>query len=163
MFNCERSRKQLIKKVVSETMLVLLIIGMLTLAFRIESVSAVDYPSVYVDPPEIIDETLTPGNTITLSIKTDYTGADIAAYQFTLSYNPHILNGVSVTNGDIIDFGMHFFMPGTFNNTAGKLSVTGAFFFMAGEVVPGPGILANVTFTVVGLGDSAITLGSILT
>jgi len=149
----------LIKKVVSETMLVLLIIGMLTLAFRIESVSAVDYPSVYVDPPEIIDETLTPGNTITLSIKTDYTGADIAAYQFTLSYNPHILNGVSVTNGDIIDFGMHFFMPGTFDNTAGTLSLTAAFFFAAGDVASGPGTLATVTFTVEGTGATNITLG----
>jgi hypothetical protein len=159
MFNCERSRKQLIKKVVSETMLVLLIIGMLTLAFRIESVSAVDYPSVYVDPPEIIDETLTIGTNYTVSIYTDYNGSDITGYQFELSYNPNILNGVSVDNGDIIDFGLHFFMPGTFDNTAGTLSLTGAFFFLAGDVAPGPGTLANVTFAVEGIGATNITLG----
>jgi parallel beta-helix repeat protein len=52
-------------------------------------------------------------------------------------------------------------MPGTFDNTAGTLSLTGAFFFTAGDVAPGPGTLANVTFEVVGTGDSDITLGTL--
>jgi len=53
-------------------------------------------------------------------------------------------------------------MQGTFNNTIGKLSLTGAFFFYIFPPAPttsGPGILANVTFTVVGYGSSDITLG----
>jgi PKD repeat protein len=142
---------------------ILLIIYMLTLAFKIELVSAIvpKYPAICVDPAEIIDPTLVPGTNFTIAIKTDYTGADIAAYQFTLSFNPAVLNGVSVSNGDIIDFGLHwgFFNPGEFNNTAGTLSLTGAFFFTAGDVAPGPGTLATVTFTVVGIGCSDIILG----
>ncbi len=51
---------------------------------------------------------------------------------------------------------------GTFNNTLGRLSLTSAFFFyMAPDepyVTSGPGILANISFTVVGIGDSDITL-----
>jgi hypothetical protein len=122
-------------------------------------VSAADYPSVYVDPESTIDPGLTPGDNYTVSIMTDYTGSDITAYQFTLSFNPTVLNGINLTNGDIIDFGLHYFNPGTFDNTAGKLSLTGAFFFTTGDVAPGPGTLATVTFEVVGTGVSNITLG----
>jgi hypothetical protein len=149
------------RKIVSRIMLTLLIIGMLTLAFKIELVSAIipEYPAIYVDPAEIIDPTLVPGTSFTIAIKTDYTGNDITAYQFTLSYDPSILNGVEVVNGDLIDTGLFFFNPGTFDNTAGTLSLTGAFFFIAGDVAPGPGTLANVTFAVVGVGCSDIILG----
>jgi PKD repeat protein len=118
-----------------------------------------EYPAVYVEPASTIDPGLTPGNNYTVSIMTDYTGSDITAWQFTLSYNPGVLNGVSVTNGDIIDTGVFIFVPGTFDNTAGTLSLTGAFFFMVGDVAPGPGTLATVTFEVVGTGVSVITLG----
>jgi hypothetical protein len=123
-------------------------------------VSAAEYPAVYVDPPSTIDPSLTPGDNYTVSIMTNYTGSDITAYQFTLSYNPFVLNGTDLANGDIIDFGLHYFNPGTFDNTAGTLSLTGAFFFTAGDVAPGPGTLATVTFTVVGTGRSNITLGN---
>ncbi|MGD8543639.1 MAG: S8 family serine peptidase [Candidatus Bathyarchaeota archaeon] len=122
-------------------------------------VYTVEYPGIMIVPAITMNQTVTPGSNFTVSIYTDYTGADITAYQFNLSYNPAVLNGISVTNGDIIDFGLHFFMPGTFDNVAGTLSLTGAFFFTAGDVAPGPGTLANVTFTVVGTGVSEITLG----
>jgi hypothetical protein len=123
-------------------------------------------PYVGIVPHTTVNSNLTIGTNYTVSIYTDYNGSDITGYQFELSYNPNILNGVEVTNGDIItnatnsSLGAYYFQSGTFNNTAGTLSLTGGFFFVAGDVVPGPGILANVTFIVVGLGDSAITLGS---
>ena len=120
--------------------------------------SAADYPSVYVDPESTIDPGYTSGP-YEVAIKTDYTGLDITAYQLTLSFNPTVLNGVSLANGDIIDFGLYFFNPGTFDNVAGTLSLTGAFFFTAGDVAPGPGTLATVTFEVVGTGESNITIG----
>jgi PKD repeat protein len=137
---------------------------MLTLAFKIELVSAIvpKYPAIYVDPAEIIDPTLVPGTSFTIAIKTDYSGDDITAYQFTLSYDPSILNGVSVTNGDLVIGETAQFLPGTFDNTAGELSLTGAFFFFTippPEVASGPGTLATVTFTVVGIGCSDIILG----
>ncbi|MGD8543716.1 MAG: cohesin domain-containing protein, partial [Candidatus Bathyarchaeota archaeon] len=122
-------------------------------------VSAADYPAVYVDPPSTIDTGLIPGSTYVVSIKTDYNGSDITAWQFTLSFNPTVLNGIDQANGDLIDEGMFFFNPGTFDNTAGTLSLVGAFFFTAGDVAPGPGTLATVTFEVVGTGESNITIG----
>ena len=152
------------RKIALRILLVLLIIGMLTLAFKIEFVSAIvpEYPAIYVDPAEIIDPTLVPGTSFTIAIKTDYTGDDIAAYQFTLSYDPSILNGVSVTNGDVVAGPVFIFIPGTFDNTAGELSLTVAFspwLWLPYPIVPGPGTLAYVTFAVVGIGCSDITLG----
>jgi hypothetical protein len=147
------------KKLLSLSILALLVIGLVTtLNLGPIPVSAADYPSVYVDPESYINPSHTSGP-YEVAIKTDYMGSDITAYQFTLSYNPYVLNGVSVANGDIIDFGLYFFNPGTFDNTAGTLSLTGAFFFMAGATTPGPGTLATVTFNVVGIGDSEIKLG----
>jgi len=150
------------KKTITGIMLTLLIISMLMLAFKIEHVSALDYPAVYVDPPSIVDSTLRPGNNFTISIKTDYTGADITAYQFTLGYNPNVLNGTEIINGDVVTGETAGFFPGNFGDTAGELSMTIAFFiyiFPPPEVTSGPGTLANVTFTVVGTGHSNITLG----
>jgi len=112
-----------------------------------------------------VNPNLTIGTSYTVSISTDYNGTDITSWQFDLSYNPHVLRGVSVTNGDLITNATHpdaKFYPGDFNNTEGTLGLTAAFFFFIDEPAPltsGPGTLANVTFEVVGLGDTSITLG----
>lgn len=155
------------KRPISTSIILLLTLSLLSaLTVNMTIVAAADYPAIYVDPASIIDGSLIPGSNFTVSIKTDYTGSDIIAYQFTLSYNPAIINGASVTNGDLITTDVSpyaQFMPGTFDNTEGKLSLTGAFFFYITPPPPttsGPGTLANVTFDVVGTGDSAITLGS---
>jgi len=69
-----------------------------------------------------------------------------------------------VVNGDLITTDKHpdaTFKAGDFNNTLGKLWQTNAFFYYTEKPIPttyGPGILANVTFTVVGTGDSEITI-----
>jgi len=158
-----RGQMTMRKKLLSLPILIVLTISLLT-AFSLNpaTVSAGDYPSIHVYPPSIIDAGLTPGKNFTVSIKTDYTGSDITGYQFTLSYNPSIIHGVSVTNGDLIVGGTAVFLPGTFDNVTGKLSLTGAFFFFIDPppaTAEGPGTLASVTFEVVGLGDSPITLG----
>jgi len=68
-------------------------------------------------------------------------------------------------NGDLITKAINpnaMFNPGTADNVAGKLTLTGAFFFYIFPPAPltsGPGTLANVTFTVVGIGEADITLG----
>jgi len=199
-------------------------------------VSAVESPSITIVPDKILDETLVPGDNVTISLYTDYNGSDVWSYQFTLSYNSSVLrggvnktdtwtgNGVTdkfyttytpmiegseyvwvngtlqilgtdylmnygigevwfapwsipgvganitakylygVVNGDLITGDPSAeFEPGTFNETLGELSLTvGWFFYMAPAdpyVTSGPGILANVTFTVVGYGFSHLTLG----
>jgi len=60
---------------------------------NVTSSSPGEYPSIYVEPAIIKDEALTAGENFTISIKTDYTGDDITAWQFALSYNPNVLHG----------------------------------------------------------------------
>ncbi len=128
-------------------------------------VRVVKSPHIAVFPHSTVNPSLTIGTTYTVSIKTDYNGSDVTGWQFTLEYNPNVLHGVEVTNGDLItedkDLSARF-MKGTFDNTAGKLSLTGANFFFVSEPAPltsGPGTLVNVTFEVVGVGESPITIG----
>jgi len=127
-------------------------------------------PYIAVIPESTIDPTLTPGKNFTVSIYTDYTNysvSDVWSWQFSLSYNPDILEGVEVVNGDLITTAKNntaTFIAGTFNNTLGYLKLTVAFFFYTSPSEPyvtsGPGTLANVTFRVRGTGKSNITLGS---
>ncbi|UCC33763.1 MAG: hypothetical protein JSW53_01815 [Candidatus Bathyarchaeota archaeon] len=136
------------------------------LSMGVMRVGAVEHPAIYVYPTSVMDLALTTGETFTVSIMTDYTGDDVNSYQFTLSYDPQILEGIHVANGDLVNADKDptaTFLPGTFNNTEGRLSLTGALFFFIFPppfVTSGPGTLANVTFTVVGTGDSAITIES---
>ena len=82
-------------------------------------------------------------------------GAEVKAYYL-----------YGVVNGDLITKAKHDsadFSLGTFNNTEGRSTITLAYFFYMTpdepDVTSGPGILANITFTVVGYGVSNITLG----
>lgn len=142
----------------------LLVVGALNVG--IPSVSAVPTsPYIMVDPESVINYSLGVGDTFTVDIITDYSGSDIWAWEFSLTYDPNILHGVTVVNGDLISLDKSpwaTFMQGTFDNTAGKLGLTGAFLFYISPPIPtvsGPGTLATVTFEVAGYGDSDITLG----
>ncbi len=148
---------------VAGIMLTLLLTSMLTLAFNIEPVSAAVSPYIAVVPASTVDPALVPGMNYTISINTDYNGSDVWGYEFRLTFNPHVLEGIEVINGDLIteDVGTTVWWPGTFDNTAGTLSYTGSTFFRIGlpkPVTSGPGTLANITFRVVGRGISNITL-----
>jgi len=155
-------------RIVSGMMLTLLLVGMLTLAFNLYPVSATDleFPAIYIEPAITVDEELTPYKNYTISIHTDYNGSDIWGYQFELTYNPSVLEGVEVVNGDLITEGDVTFVAGTFNNTKGELSLTLAFSENKSAPKPypllnntGPGVLANVTFTIIDIGCSSIKLG----
>ncbi len=131
--------------------------------------SAADFFVINVDPDSTYDLSL---DSYTISIRTNYTGNDIWGYEFTLTYNPLLLEGVSVDRVGLMEDAPHptTTVTGIFDNNAGYLNLTGAYFttelnVSTGEVVKpvnvtsGPGILANVTFNVVGKGDTPITLG----
>jgi len=87
------SERRMKMKTVSGIMLTLLFTGMLTLAFNIQTVSAGEYPAIYIDPPITEDPTLTPGKNYIISIKTDYNGSDVWGWSFSLTYDPRILHG----------------------------------------------------------------------
>ena len=120
---------------------------------------------IAVIPQNTVDLTLTPGKNYTISIYTDYNGSDVWCWQFALSYNPNVLEGVEVVNGDLIttakDSSASFF-KGTFNNTEGTLSLTAAYFYYIPPAEPyvtsGPGTLAYITFRVKATGESNIIL-----
>jgi hypothetical protein len=121
-------------------------------------------PYITVVPVGTMDEALTPGMDYTISIYTDYNGSDVWGYEITLAYNPNVLEGIEVVNGDLIteDVNTTMWRPGAFNNTSGELKLTGnGFFFFdpPSPVTSGPGIMANISFSVVGYGDSYISLG----
>jgi len=147
-------------KAVSGTMLTLLLTSVLALAFNIEHVSAVASPYIAVVPESTVDSALTPGMNYTISIYTDYNGSDINGYGFELTYDPNVLEGIEVVNGDLITDDTMFLSVG-FNNTAGRLRYTNNFLLFVTEpahLTSGPGTLANVTFRVVAKGTSNITL-----
>ena len=121
-------------------------------------------PYITVVPVGTLDEALTPGMNYTVSIYTDYSGSDVWGYEITLTYNPNVLEGIEVVNGDLIteDVGTTMWQPGAFNNTKGELELTGNGFYYEDPPPPmtsGPEILANITFSVVGYGDSYMSLG----
>jgi len=120
-------------------------------------------PHITVVPVGTLDSALTPGMNYTISIYTDYNGSDVWGYEIALTYNPNVLEGIEVVNGDLIteDVGTTIWRPGDFNNTSGELELTGnGFFFFdpPSPVTSGPGILANISFSVVGYGDSYLSL-----
>jgi len=119
---------------------------------------------ISVLPQRTVDTSITPGMNYTVSIYTDYNGTDIWSWQFSLSYNPLLLEGIEVRNGDLITTMKHenaTFQAGKFDNTVGRLSLTVA--YIAYETLPvpttsGPGTLAHLIFKVKDTGESTIAL-----
>jgi hypothetical protein len=119
---------------------------------------------IAVIPQCTVNASITPNMNYTISIYTDYNGTDIWSWQFSLSYNPIILEGIEVRNGDLITTAKHpdaTFTSGNFDNTRGELDLTVGYFPYVAPPPPttsGPGTLAYVTFRVKDTGESGITL-----
>lgn len=119
---------------------------------------------IAVIPQRTVNASITPNMNYTISIYTDYNGTDVWSWQFSLAYNPIILEGIEVRSGDLITTAKHpnaTFIAGSFDNTLGELSLTVA--YIAYEAPPppttfGPGTLAYVTFKVKDTGESDIIL-----
>lgn len=155
------------KKTLPTIMLLLLIFSLLSLLrFNVVRVSAIPVsPYILVKPEKTLDPTYTVGSNYTVSIYTNYNtslGSDAYMWQFSLTFNSSILEGLEVRNGDLITKAKHSsatFVPGTFDNTVGRLALTIAYFYHTSPPpfrTSGPGTLANVTFKVKGYGVSDI-------
>ena len=147
-----------------KTLLVLFIVGWFASSIIFTNkASATSNATVYINPPNIFDPTLAPGTLFTIDILVENV-ENLRGYQFEMSFNPNILQGASVAVGSFLGSagGTVLELDGSgFNNEAGKLGLTGA---MLWEKDPtycpdGSGVLATVTFEVVGYGGSILRLG----
>lgn len=136
----------------------LFVIGVVT----VEAVAASSETTIFVDPPVIWDPTMEPGAQFTVDIVVDYV-ENLWAYQIELSFNPDVINCVGYENGPFLESqgGNAVFVPGAgFDNTEGTLALFGAYLDpMANYPYGSDGVLATVTFEVVGYGKSSIALG----
>lgn len=147
-----------------KTLLVLFIVGWFASSIVFTNkASATSSATVYINPPNIFDPTLAPGTQFLIDILVENV-ENLRGYQFEMSFNPNVMQGVSVAVGPFLESagGTVLGLEGSgFNNAAGKLGLTGA---MLWEKDPaycpdGSGVLATVTFEVVGYGGSILRLG----
>ena len=150
----------------TRTIPILLLLATAILSQSLITPSAgLEYPAIYIDPATIGPNGYGINTQFNISIRTDYIGTDIWGWKVSLTYNPLVLEGVEVFNGDLTINATHpaVFNTTGFDNYAGKLGSTEGYFKVVSpiqvNVTNGPGILAKVTFKVVGLGDSDIKLG----
>ena len=150
------------KKMLWTTLLVPILISTLMATAATSSTSMVS-----VDPQVIWDPTMGIGTQFSVDIVVDYV-ENLWGYQFWLSFDPTVLHGVSVEDGPFLGSagGYVLVAPGPgFDNDEGELKLFGASIFFMGpppsdDILPdGGGVLATVTFEVVGECCSPIMLG----
>lgn len=96
------------------------------------------------------------GSTVQVSV--NISGAlDLYAYQFSLLFNPAVLQATGSSDGSFLSGGgTVFFVPGAIDNTAGSISFTAASLLGLLPGVDGSGTLATLNFNVTGFGTSAL-------
>jgi hypothetical protein len=94
----------------------------------------------------------------TLQVSVNITGAlDLYAYQFSLLFNPAVLQATGSSDGSFLaGGGTVFFVPGAINNTTGSINFTAGSLLGQLPGVNGNGTLATLNFNVTGLGASAL-------
>lgn len=109
--------------------------------------------SISVSPAS---QNVSAGQSLTVDIDIDNI-PNVFDYQFSLTFDPHVLAAQSVTEGALFaNTHDSFFSPGTIDNSAGTITL--AFDTLLASVVgvAGPGTLAVVDFKAVGMGTSSI-------
>ena len=86
---------------------------------------------------------------------------DLAGWQTDITFDPEVLEAIEVNEGDFLKSGGEgtFFLRGTIDNKAGKITGISAARLSGG--VNGTGTLLLVTFTAKAVGDTRITLGNL--
>jgi len=154
----------LLRQIAFSSMFLVLLLA--SVSYRVP-VSAASPPQLILDPASIVNEALTAGNNITLTAKVlDVT--NLFAYEFKIYYNRTVLNCTKATRpaGHFmepqLDPGSQFIpkweLKDNFNATHGRLwlSLT----LLAPETGrSGSGTLVQITFKILALGNTPITLG----
>lgn len=113
--------------------------------------------------------TLMPSSTLasigdSLQFDLSITGVtDLYAFNFSLAFDPMVINGVSLSEGPALGTaGTTFFIPGDFDNSNGLLSLTGGLLIGAVPGFTGNGIFASIVFSAIGAGISGVTLNDVI-
>ena len=96
------------------------------------------------------------GNTVLVNV--NISGAvDVYGYQFSLLFNPAVLQATSSTEGSFLPSGgSTFFVAGTVNNTLGAVNFTVGTLLGLLPGVTGNGTLATLSFNAAALGTSTL-------
>ena len=100
----------------------------------------------------------------TVNIPVDILGvADLYAFQFDLSYDPSVLEGTLITEGDFLPSGgPTFFIPGTIDNVAGAITFNADTLIGSTSGVSGTGTSLVVQFQLISPGTSPLTLSNVI-
>jgi len=109
---------------------------------------------IYIDPPRIINNTLTPCKNLTININIQEV-EQLYSFNFTLTFNATILSALEAKIGP--------FLPPTTSTTINIDNTAGIIHFSAsiqppGQPQSGNGTIATITFHVEGLGQTNLTL-----
>lgn len=88
--------------------------------------------------------------------------SNLNSWQFDISYDPLLFRVNSVTEGTFLSsFGATLFTPGVIDNNTGLLSLVADAYVDLPPDPSGAGVLANIEFTALGIGQSAVTLSNV--
>jgi len=105
--------------------------------------------------------TTMPGSTISVAVNVADV-ADLAGYQFSLSYDQSLLHFTNFTAGGFLGSGGAATDEFYVSDDPGMISYVIGTAFGAGPGVSGSGVLASFTFEALGAGVSALTLSDVL-
>jgi len=142
----------------------LLLLTIFTTAL-VGSVTCSESPTVSIEPQVISDPSMGPGTQFEVDVVVNYV-EKLWAYQIALGdtlfeiqgFNPAVLNLVAIENGPFLGSagGQVEWFPGEIENSIGTLELSGAALNPKTRFPTGGGVLATLTFEVVGYGQSPI-------
>jgi Cohesin domain len=131
------------------------VFGLLTLCFASHSIAT----TINFDPTTT---TKSVGDTFSVNVSGE-TLTDLYAYQFSVVYDPTVLQAIDITEGAFLSTaGTTFFIPGTIDNVAGLINFTGNTLIGAISGASGLGILASIDFKASADGLSGLSLQDVL-
>ena len=119
--------------------------------------------TILITPQRVVDTSLTPCNNFTLNI-TVLQATDLHKWQLSIYYKNDIINCVTAQEGPFLQAGgatsFNANIQNNFNITHGKILANST--LLGGAGVTGNGTILILTFHVVGLGNTTISLSEIL-
>jgi len=101
------------------------------------------------------------GDTFTISVSVTE-AADLTHWQFSLGFDPAIVQANLVTEGDFMSaFGATLFIPGAIDNTSGLISLVADSYIDLPPLPSGDGTLATIEFTALSPGVSPLSLSDV--